>query len=802
MASNYSEACTSTLSVLGQALVDVVPSNTERLLSEASLEAHQRRPEADAILARLNQLNPAVRGLFQSKDEILSDLQLRLIHTPQDGSSTETRPDFSAFIIISYCWHYPQWPLAPAAQPIAPAWEISQPMVDAVMGARESPLEGVWLDKMCINQSDPKDKKQHIGAMDIIYRSARRVMILLEDIQLTKEEDEAGLVYAGFYADLGREVMEKNLEGQAKGAFIEGYFPNREKAADSPSLQKDGYDFARKLLGARWFSRAWCAHESRVVRHLKQNNPLFLCYGHDGRVQSFEFRFVHYTAMYLSNAREAAYSLTGTKLFDAMNDPDPQTLKQRWWRIVRLMPEGPWEKTSPMQHLMSILKFGCFKQGDLMSIALNTSGVPLAFTGDDTPLRDVIWMFSLLVLAAGDVTPLLILGSKLRLDDTESGGAISWAVHPHQAMVDAIESSPRIASITEVTSHYIELDLVVFSSLPTDPTMKSFEIATKLIAEHQLRGLQDATKEASGDEVVRYSDLIKSEATRARGELLQVENDSGPYKTFLPMWLAHAIDCGLEWTMALPDAMKQDTEDSWVHGTLGEGANAELTDAAVALLDHFISTGQAESDQEATMRDDKVAKLVRFLTCLLDPRFSFFTVTPRRLPCGQDDFAFTASISNRSWVAVPAAIAHLPAWHKRGWVIEPFDPDSDLDVNETTQHHVVDLDMELSGTETAEDIFPVLSSDFADKRQPRSERGTWRLRRQEEIFGCQRFGAIEDYGDADGPVMYLKKQRVYGADDYDWRAIGLVAKEFEAKHGVQHSSKLRPAPEEVEGSNT
>ncbi|KAK3319681.1 hypothetical protein B0T19DRAFT_467333 [Cercophora scortea] len=42
------------------------------------------------------------------------------IQEPASGS-------FSSFIAVSYCWHYAEhWPLAPG-------WDISQPMVDAVV---------------------------------------------------------------------------------------------------------------------------------------------------------------------------------------------------------------------------------------------------------------------------------------------------------------------------------------------------------------------------------------------------------------------------------------------------------------------------------------------------------------------------------------------------------------------------------------------------------------------------------------------------------------------------------------------
>jgi hypothetical protein len=97
---------------------------------------------------------------------------------------------------------------------------------------------------------------------------------------------------------------------------------------------EEAKDFACKVLRARWFSRAWCAHESRMARHLKVNNPLFLCFGHAGRVLAFEFRCVHYIARHLHNWGPGNIPGTGN-----IDTADPATLQQLWYRMQRLMPD-------------------------------------------------------------------------------------------------------------------------------------------------------------------------------------------------------------------------------------------------------------------------------------------------------------------------------------------------------------------------------------------------------------------------------------------------------------------------------
>lgn len=781
MASNYIESWTPTLAALGQLLVELQPANKQALLLKASLQIHERREEAEAILDRLRRLNASVASLFVPKQDVTSKIQLRLISSPT--AQQEIPTTFDSFIAVSYCWHYPEWELPPAAHPIAPGWEISRPMVDAVMDMRNGANEGVWLDKLCINQNDPQDKMMHIGAMDIVYRSPRRIIILLEDIQLTDDEEMAGLAYRGFYADMVREVNERDLQGQVRSDFIMGYFPPRESSCDIQNLQGKAYRFAMKILDARWFTRAWCAHESRVTTHSKTNNPLILCYSSDGHVISFEFRFLHYLSMHISDAIEESHSLVGEAYYAVVNDPKPRTLRQMSWRMLRLMlntGDVSVKTTSTLADLVSVMASRCKNKGDLMSIALNTAGLPLAFSGDITVIQDVVWIFTLLVLAKDDVTPLFVDGGKLRIPDIEAPGSttISWAVRPQERSFDRSVSSPRMDTITSVTRDYIEMDLIVFESKPSAPSGEAFKVAMRMMEEYSLANLLQETED---EQVLKQYSLIGTVGQSITSKTPY----EGPLKNFIPKWIAHAIDCGLEWTLRFPDVMKSETEDSYMHGTMGEHADERLVDAASFLLDHLISHGGSSIEERDRHRD--VQGLTRFLTCVLDRRLAFFTINPRRLSVGNGDFAIISSMSNRSWVAIPAAVAHLPAWQKRAWVIEPFNPSSEA-LQDSQLNHLPDINMTLNGDESAEDVFPVLDTDYADKRRERGE--AWQLRKKDEIYGCQRLSGTEDQA-VDGAVLYLKNQRVFGSEDYDWGAIYKAVHEFEMKHGRMYSSLVR-----------
>jgi hypothetical protein len=155
---------------------------------------------------------------------------------------------------------------------------------------------------------------------------------------------------------------------------------------------------------------------------------------------------------------------------------------------------------------------------------------------------------------------------------------------------------------------------------------------------------------------------------------------------------------------------------------------------------------------------------VKFFECLIDSRLKLLTKLPRRLCLGNNDWAITGRISNKSWIAVPTAVAHLPLWHTKAWIIEPFDPAAPPERPE--EHWPPDLTKERDPHVPQEDIYPVLNSDYASRRAPRNdERATWRLRSKQIIFGCK---SIVPDGKS---VIHLRKQKIYGAEDYDWKAI-------------------------------
>ncbi|KAK5653813.1 hypothetical protein OQA88_7971 [Cercophora sp. LCS_1] len=210
------------------------------------------------------------------------------------------------------------------------------------------------------------------------------------------------------------------------------------------------------------------------------------------------------------------------------------------------------------------------------------------------------------------------------------------------------------------------------------------------------------------------------------------------------LWLACGIDNGLDWMIRFPERIRQNTEakEGLIEtGTLGCARDERLVDAAASLLGHFgeqyhsdITTAVTPTATDAadipinpdnTSSDDHTPmfQLTKFLTTILDPRIGGLCDLPHRLPftvanssqpdtdpAPTSDCAITFSTFSRAWIAVPAALAHLSAWRKRAWVVEPFDLH---DTSDDTAGQKRGLSREFGDRESWVDAYPFLHRDSA-----------------------------------------------------------------------------------------
>lgn len=232
------------------ALVTLTPQNKQRLLHNAIKASEHAMETTQAIMARLEQYDPDTARLFGFKNVAISKAPLRflcpvgrrikvikglkkLFQRPVlekggpdlTSSSSTSDTKFDSFIGVSYCWHNEDWKPVPECQR-REGWPVSLMMLNELLLRRESENEGLWIDACCIDQNNEIEKKHAIGAMDLIYKSARIVYFLLEDVQLSSQEVEALSAISG-------------LAGKTSTAVVSQLFP--------------------RLTSSRWFTRAWCA---------------------------------------------------------------------------------------------------------------------------------------------------------------------------------------------------------------------------------------------------------------------------------------------------------------------------------------------------------------------------------------------------------------------------------------------------------------------------------------------------------------------------------------------------------------
>jgi hypothetical protein len=358
---------------------------------------------------------------------------------------------------------------------------------------------------------------------------------------------------------------------------------------------------------------------------------------------------------------------------------------------------------------------------------------------------------ALLTIASRDVLPLVIGGTKLRVsDEARTKTVVSWIDQPPvlagEKRIPLIDNS----SITTVTKEYIELDILLFANMPMEPSQASMEKASALIKTHSLDAWNHHLSFGEPKEVQQANKFLQNQS---------------PPRDFTQDWLALALDCGIDWIKRLPFLLiEQTVDDSWTWGQFTSNSlyptfRNKFEAVAIDLLSLIGENKENTPDFTRSYLDPTV----KFFECLVDSRLKFLTRVPRRLCMGSSDWAITERSTNTSWIAVPAAVAHLPIWQKKAWIIESFDPAASP---ERPEDHWPDRTKMYGPNIAQEDIWPVLNSDSASRRALRNDkRGTWRLRHRQTIVSCR---SIVPDGNS---VILLRKQKVYGAENYDWAAM-------------------------------
>lgn len=409
--------------------------------------------DPDALLAQLHALNPNVASRFEVKPNMEQLFNFRLIYGNREVISRQHQ----SFIALSYRrklqvdknrhHHHFTLPLEP---------EIFQ----AVWDERQSDTEGVWIDQICIDQESDVERTISMSAMDLVYRSARLIVVALDDIELNAQE---GI------------LLQKHMDEYNAMSHVPPRQRFRHKQPPYLESHDDLYKIVRRMLSSSWFRRAWCRHEMRLAKHHIFLIPCRSSNTRSGRdVLRFNSKCI---AHLLDLSTEVPFEPEVESVKPALHaffrdrskmTPDERQMSSHHGNFSTVVAEvfameaGGDPRVPAEQRLSDARK-------DKISIILNTMECGLAlqsrfrmeglYNRDSECFHDL----SLLALAARDPGVLCSVGAPLVIDE----GVTSWMFVPTvaDAGLNNTKTLPRLpgnfkcVTKTSGLEHFIQLDL-------------------------------------------------------------------------------------------------------------------------------------------------------------------------------------------------------------------------------------------------------------------------------------------------------------------------------------------------------
>lgn len=397
--------------------------------------------------------------------------ELRNMIMPLVQEEDSSNEDFNSYMAVSYCWHGPQWKPALGLQSSSQqsAIEFRAPLMPAMLAAvlneRSSETEPLWLDQWCINQHDEKDKKVAVSMMDLLYSSARKVVVCLEDVRLSPGNMETLLDFSHYLEE--HAISSGNLDDMNNWDWN----------------GKEGHLFeaVTKIFKARWFSRAWCAHEYWLGKShvflvavtmdpsdaisddgnavILRFDPMFLGLTHffssswipgdqaesvNKKVRHFNEHTKHTHPYYWADDYDYANSETGSKVAFV----HAQSNYKAFTHAPAHFGDAPPEKTTLIQQTFAVVDtLGAMNRVDKLTITLNVArtGLYLKKTKDLTP-DDIAWIAMITALASGDATVLASRGPPICPPEGCEAGKrpkeeeITWTRRPQIEKFGRLES--------------------------------------------------------------------------------------------------------------------------------------------------------------------------------------------------------------------------------------------------------------------------------------------------------------------------------------------------------------------------
>ncbi|KAL1653798.1 hypothetical protein SLS61_003583 [Didymella pomorum] len=436
--------------------------------------------DADTLLADLGHLAPSLAKDFISKEHTEASFAFRLIN------DVDYRGEEEGYIAMSYCWKKMNRDTPRKVVEELPfAWsrEIEQfplPTSGALFQAvlkEKSAGEGLWFDQICINLDDDAERATTIGAIDAIYRNARVVVVALDDIVATPEEEQFLRCYMNQYS-YSNLAVDQQPNARQNPPFMYQY----------PAF----ISFFERFSNSEWFERAWCAHEMRLGQ---QHVFLLRCASqYDDEVQTV----IRFTTPFLLHMLVLASELVTstpaqqTRIRTLQDLLIGHSTSQAKESLAVRRPDTPQTPSleTPASLIPTIVDTFQMKAGgnprlpeylrrldanrDKACIALSAAKLPIRLAPanpyqrpniEDECLRSLL----LVGLAARDPVCLCTTGTPLQLHD----GSVSWLSRPTSLDTHSVRSIPRrfprtsnpIRQSSDGRAEYGQLDLI-FLDLP------------------------------------------------------------------------------------------------------------------------------------------------------------------------------------------------------------------------------------------------------------------------------------------------------------------------------------------------
>ncbi|KAK4963161.1 hypothetical protein LTR10_000789 [Elasticomyces elasticus] len=250
--------------------VELSLETTKRLLRSKANNQINNKLDGEALLDTVRGLDVWTADRLASRDVSLEEFRFRVVqasergHMDSQSAALAKRPleyddsgtSIDSYTAVSYCWHYEDWSaareleydeLAPVVNALSPQ-PLMPAMLAAVLDERSTKGESIWLDQWCIDQEDTAERSTAVGITDLVYSNARIVTVCLEDVRLDQEDMQTLLDFGEFLAHADFDIPKDGdltracqWDGRREGHLLAAMY---------------------RILNARWFTRAWCAHES------------------------------------------------------------------------------------------------------------------------------------------------------------------------------------------------------------------------------------------------------------------------------------------------------------------------------------------------------------------------------------------------------------------------------------------------------------------------------------------------------------------------------------------------------------